>query len=104
MVDYSVIAGVQVDGFSGEPKSARRTLVGLVDGSEVVHSFDEFFLVGDRDDWIWTVVLGKRSNVRPVGPLAQRDPLRVAFVGVHPYHVYSQFLSLSLTRSTWKGR
>jgi hypothetical protein len=33
-----------------------------------------------------------RSNVQPFGPMAQRDPLCVAFVEVHPYQVYSQFL------------
>lgn len=77
MKDYSVVAGVKADGFFGELKGARRSLVGVIDGAEVAHGFAEFWFVCDRDHWIRAIVLWYWSDVRPLGSLTQWQSLRL---------------------------
>lgn len=77
MKDYSVVAGVKADGFFGELKGARRSLIGIIDGAEIAHGFAKFLFVCDRDHWIRAIVLWYRSDVRPLGSLTQRQSLRL---------------------------
>jgi hypothetical protein len=69
--DYSVIGGIEVDGFGGEAEGSRGALVGLVNGTKVVHGFNEVWLVSDGDHWVRTIVLWKRSHVGPLRSLTQ---------------------------------
>lgn len=56
-------------------KGTGRSFVGEVEGSEIVHDFDEFVLVGDRNDRIRAIVLRDGSDVRPFRSLAERNIL-----------------------------
>ena len=79
ILDYSVVAGVEVDGFGGERKGAWGAFVGEVNGSEVVHDFGELLRVLDRHHRAGTIVLRHRSDVRPLRPVPQRHALRLLF-------------------------
>lgn len=77
--NYSIIARIHGNSFSSEVERARRTLICLINSSEVTHDLNEVFFVSNRHNRIRTIVLRQRSYVRPLRSLAKWETV----VGIH---------------------
>ena len=73
---YRVIPSIEIDNLFREEEGAMATLIHGKHGSEEIHGFTELRGVEDGDDRVRAVVLRERGDVRPLGPLAERDPWR----------------------------
>lgn len=67
---HGVVAGVELDGLGGEAESAGASLIGEVEGTEVIHDLTEVISVGDGHHGARPIVLWHRHHIGQFWPTA----------------------------------